>query len=125
MNKTLISIEELKQIALRKSTPGCEDVSAVGIYPVTDAAESNRSLQVVSGEGVDPQATNSIAIYPQHKFRREYNLLTGRAPHAGTNALVLSGRWFVRYFLCQCFKSFSCHASAFAAAASDAATRLR
>jgi|SRR5712664_1891253 len=46
MNKTLISIEELKQIALRKSAPGCEDVSAVGIYPVTDEAESNRSLQV-------------------------------------------------------------------------------
>ena len=38
MNKTLISIEELKQIALREihTYPGCEDVSAVGIYPVTD-----------------------------------------------------------------------------------------
>ena len=43
MNKTLISIEELKQIALREihTYPGCEDVSAVGIYPVTDeVAES-------------------------------------------------------------------------------------
>ena len=40
MNKTLISIEELKQIALREihTYPGCEDVSAVGIYPVTDEA---------------------------------------------------------------------------------------
>jgi len=38
MNKTLISIEELKQIALSEihTYPGCEDVSAVGIYPVTD-----------------------------------------------------------------------------------------
>jgi hypothetical protein len=33
MNKPLISIEELKQIALREihTYPGCEDVSAVGI----------------------------------------------------------------------------------------------
>jgi hypothetical protein len=56
MNKTLISIEELKQIALRKSTLGCEDVSAVGIYPVTD-------------EVVEKQLVC--------KFRHEYNLLTG------------------------------------------------
>ena len=58
MNKPLISIEELKQIALREihTYPGCEDVSAVGIYPVTDdVIESNWSVQVVSGEGVDPK----------------------------------------------------------------------
>jgi hypothetical protein len=38
MNKMLISTEELKQIALREihTYPGCEDVSAVGMYPVTD-----------------------------------------------------------------------------------------
>ena len=80
MNKTLISIEELKQIALREihTYPGCEDVSAVGIYPVTDeVAESNWSVQVVSSEGVDPQATNRAAIYAKHKLRHEYNLLTG------------------------------------------------
>jgi hypothetical protein len=55
MNKTLISIEELKQIALREihTYPGCEDVSAVGIYPVTD--EVVETVQVVSGEGVDPK----------------------------------------------------------------------
>ena len=44
MNKPLISIEELKQIALREihTYPGCEGVSAVGIYPVTDeVAERN------------------------------------------------------------------------------------
>jgi hypothetical protein len=37
MNKTLISIEGLKRIALREiyTYPGCEDVSAVSIYPVT------------------------------------------------------------------------------------------
>ena len=43
MNKTLI-FEELKQIAIREihTHPGCEDVSAVGISPVTDeAAERN------------------------------------------------------------------------------------
>src|SRR6267378_574486 len=51
MNKTLISTEELKQIALREihTYPGCEDVSAVGIYPVTDeVVESNWSAQVSS-----------------------------------------------------------------------------
>lgn len=47
MNKTLISIEELKQIALREihtyTYPGSEVVSAVGIYPATDeVVESNR-----------------------------------------------------------------------------------
>jgi hypothetical protein len=37
MNKTLISIEELKQIISEIRTyPGCEDVSAVGVHPVTD-----------------------------------------------------------------------------------------
>ena len=58
MNKTLISIEELKQIALKEihTYPGCEDVSAVGIYPVTD-------------EVVEKQLVC--------KFRHEYNLLTG------------------------------------------------
>ena len=68
MNKTLISIEELKQIALRKSTPGCEDVFAVGIYPVTDEAESNRSLQVVSGEGVDPKPQTALRFTPSTSF---------------------------------------------------------
>ena len=48
MNKTLISLEELKQIALREihTDPGCEDVSAVGINPVTDeVAERNLSSE--------------------------------------------------------------------------------
>jgi hypothetical protein len=61
MNKTRISMEELKQIVLRKSTPGCEDVSAVGIYPVTDeVVESNWSVQVVNGEGVDPKPQTAL-----------------------------------------------------------------
>ena len=80
MNKTLISIEELKQIALREihTYPGCEDVSAVGIYPVTDeVVESNWSVQVVSSEGVDPQATGCAAIYLQHRLRHEDEPLTG------------------------------------------------
>jgi hypothetical protein len=78
MNKTLISIEERKQIALREiHTTGCEDLSAVGIYPVTDeVVESNWSVQVVSGEALT-QATNRAAIYAKHKLRHEYNLLTG------------------------------------------------
>jgi hypothetical protein len=63
MNKPLISIEELKQIALREihTYPGCEDVSAIGIYPVTDdVIESNWSVQVVSGEGVDPKPQTAL-----------------------------------------------------------------
>ena len=66
----------LKQIALREiyTCPECEDVSAVGIYPLTDeVVESNWSVQV---EALT-QATNLAAIYAQHKFRHEYNLLTG------------------------------------------------
>ena len=62
MNKPLISIEELKQIALREihTYPGCEDVSAVGIYPSQmTVVESNWSVQVVSGEGVDQAARRS------------------------------------------------------------------
>ena len=63
MNKTLISIEELKQIALREihTYPGCKDLSAVGIYPVTDeVVESNWSVQGVSGEGVDPKPQTAL-----------------------------------------------------------------
>ena len=43
MNKTLI-FKELKQIAIREihTYSGCDDESAVGIYPVTDkVAERN------------------------------------------------------------------------------------
>src|SRR6266566_537847 len=106
MNKTLISIEELKQIALREihTYPGCEDVSAVGIYPVTDeVVESNWSAQVSS---------------------RIQSVVKPIMP--ASSALVLSGRR-VRSLLPLpvALKSFSCRASAFAAAASDAATRLR
>ena len=70
MNKTLISIEERKQIALREITyPGCEDLSAVGIYPVTDeVVESNWSVQVVSGEGVDPKPQTALRLTPSASF---------------------------------------------------------
>ena len=71
MNKTLISIEERKQIALREidAYPGCEDLSAVGIYPVTDeVVESNWSVQVVSGEGVDPKPQTALRFTPSISF---------------------------------------------------------
>jgi hypothetical protein len=44
MNKTLISREERKQIALREihTYPGCEGVSAVGIYPVADEVTESK-----------------------------------------------------------------------------------
>jgi len=73
MNKTLISIEELKQIALREihTYPGCEDVSAIGIYPVTDdVIESNWSVQVVSGEGVDPKPQTALRFTLSTSFVR-------------------------------------------------------
>jgi hypothetical protein len=31
---------------------------------------------LISREAVNPQAANRAAIYAQHKFRHEYNLLT-------------------------------------------------
>ena len=71
MNKTLISIEERKQIALREihTYLGCEDLSAVGIYPVTDeVVESNWSVQVVSGEGVDPKPQTALRFTPSTSF---------------------------------------------------------
>ena len=71
MNKPLISIEELKQIALREihTYPGCEDLSAVGSYPVTDeVVESNWSVQVVSGEGVDPKPQTALQFTPSISF---------------------------------------------------------
>jgi hypothetical protein len=71
MNKTLISIEERKQIALREihTCLGCEDLSAVGIYPVTDeVVESNWSVQVVSGEGVDPKPQTALRFTPSISF---------------------------------------------------------
>jgi hypothetical protein len=71
MNKSLISIEERKQIALREfhTYPGCEDLSAVGIYPITDeVVESNWSVQVVSGEGVDPKPQTALRFRPSTSF---------------------------------------------------------
>jgi len=67
MNKTLISIEERKQIAVREihTYPGCEDLSAVGIYPVTDEVVE---IQVVSGEGVDPKPQTALRFTPSISF---------------------------------------------------------
>lgn len=73
-------LEELKQIALREihTHPGCEDVSAIGIYPVTgEVAERNLVCSSRKQQGVDPQATGRAAIYLQHKLRHEDKLLTG------------------------------------------------
>ena len=72
MNKPLISIEELKQIALKEihTYPGCEDVSAIGIYPVTDdVIESNWSVQVVSGEGVAPKPQTALRFTPSTRIQ--------------------------------------------------------
>ena len=55
--------------------PGCEDVSAVGIYPVTDeVSDAIWSVQVVSGEGVDPKPQTALRFT---RIQSEYNLLTG------------------------------------------------
>jgi hypothetical protein len=72
-------------------------VSAVGIYPVTAEAESNRSVQVVSGEGVDPKPQTALRF----TLITNNNLLIGKPLMPASSALVLSGRRFVRYFLCQ------------------------
>ena len=59
----------------------------------------------------------TAAIYAKHKLRHEYNLLTVAKLFLGGGSLATSSA--------SSLKSFSCRASAFAAAASDAATRLR
>ena len=81
MNKPLISIEELTQIALREIHTLTRDAKT---YPRSVFIPSQMrwpketwSVQVVSSEGVDPQATGRAAIYLQHTLRHEYNLLTG------------------------------------------------
>ena len=106
MNKTRISIEELRTEASRSQgnphLPGCEGVSAVGIYPVTDeVVESNWSVQVVSGEGVDPKAQTALRFRPSTSFVTNTICLQVRPLMSASSALVLSGRRFVRYFLCQ------------------------
>jgi hypothetical protein len=73
MNKTRISIEELRTEASRSQAKrtylGCEGVSAVGIYPVTDEVfESNWSVQVVSGEGVDSKPQTALRFTPSTSF---------------------------------------------------------
>jgi hypothetical protein len=58
--------------------PGSEDVSAVGIYPVTDeVTERKLAVQVVSSEGLDPTPQAALRFYLQQKLRHAYNLLTG------------------------------------------------
>jgi hypothetical protein len=79
MNKTLI-LDELKQIALREihTHPGCEDVSAVGISPVTDeVAERNLVCPSRKQRSVDPKPQAALRLTLQHKLRHEDNLLTG------------------------------------------------
>ena len=45
------------------------DLSAVGIYPVTDeVVESNWSVQVASGEGVDPKRQTALRFTPSTSF---------------------------------------------------------
>jgi hypothetical protein len=73
MNKTLISIEELKQLTRDARTyPPSVFIPSQMRWP-----KETWSVQVVGGEGVDPQATGRAAIYLQHKLRHEDNLLTG------------------------------------------------
>src|SRR5258708_34358483 len=99
MNKTLISTEELKQIALREihTYPGCEDVSAVGIYPVTDdVVESNWSVQVVSGEGVDPKPQTALRFTLSTSFLTNTICCQVKPLMPASSPLVLSGTRFVR-----------------------------
>jgi hypothetical protein len=79
MAKTLVSMDELKRLILAeiRKHDGCEDVTDVSIYHVTDdLSDSNWSVGVVACGGAAPDAANRAAINAQVALRRSYELQT-------------------------------------------------
>src|SRR3984893_13905525 len=72
MNKTLISIEELKQLALREihTYPGCEDVSAVGMYPVTDEVTESKLVCPSRKQPRHGKLWQAVTNMPQTSLKR-------------------------------------------------------
>ena len=79
MAKTPVSMAELQRLMLAeiRRHDGCEDVTDVSIYHVTDEqSESNWSVGVIGCGSADPDAANRAAINAQIALRRKYDLLT-------------------------------------------------
>jgi hypothetical protein len=77
--KTQVSMAELQRLMLAeiRTHDGCEDVTDVSIYHVTDdQAESNWSVGVVGCGSAAPDAANRAAINALVALRRKYDLLT-------------------------------------------------
>ena len=79
MSKTRVTMAELQGLVLTdiRANEGCEDVTDVSIYRVTDdRSESNWSVGVVGCGRANPDAANRAAINAQIALRRKYDLLT-------------------------------------------------
>jgi hypothetical protein len=78
MTKTRVPMEELQRLMVAeiRKQEGCEDVTDVSIYHVTDdRAENNWSVGVVGCGSAAPDIANRAAINAQIALTREYNLL--------------------------------------------------
>ena len=78
MAKTPVPMAELQRLMLAeiRQHDGCEDVTDVSIYHITDdRAESNWSVGVVGCGSAAPDAINRAAINAQIALRRKYDLL--------------------------------------------------
>jgi hypothetical protein len=79
VSKTRVTMAELQGLVLAdiRANEGCEDVTDVSIYHVTDdRSESNWSVGVVGCGSATPDAANRAAINAQIALRRKYDLLT-------------------------------------------------
>jgi hypothetical protein len=78
MAKTHVPMDELKRLMLAeiRKHDGCEDVTDVSIYHVTDdRADSNWSVGVIGCGSAVPDVANRAAINAQIVLRRHYDLL--------------------------------------------------
>ena len=79
MTKMLVPMAELQQLLLAeiRTYEGCEDVTDVSIYHVTDdRAENNWSVGVVGCGSAAADDASRAAVKAQEKLGRKYDLLT-------------------------------------------------
>ena len=79
MAKTLVSMDEIRRLVMTeiRKQDGCEDVTDVSIYHVTDhLSDSNWSVGVVGCGEAATDAANRAAINAQVALRRSYELQT-------------------------------------------------
>jgi hypothetical protein len=79
MAKTPVSMAQLQQILLAeiRTHDGCEDVTDVSVYHVTDdRAENNWSVGVVGCGSAAADDASRAAVKAQETLGRKYDLLT-------------------------------------------------